>query len=122
MIRKRTRFLYHWLNGHPLLAFLIIAVLVVAPGYFRLESIARCGQEYAQATSEANAPVRAASQARDDAEDDAWDKVRAILSQQADQDDYEALRAAVRERDALSDKLDHERDSNPYPEPPSTFC
>lgn len=122
MIRRHTRSMYLWLKEHPFLTVLIIVVLVAAPAYYRLESIARCGQDYAQATSDANAPVRAASQARDDAEDDAWDKVRAILSQQANQADYEALRAAVRERDALSDKLQHERETNPYPDPPSTFC
>lgn len=113
---------YRWLNQHPFLTVLIIVVLVAGPGYYRLESIARCGQQYAVEDSEAATARGAATERRDHAEDEAWDAVRAILSQEADQADFDRLRVAVRERDRLSDELKEEREDNPIPDPPSTFC
>lgn len=121
-LTRRSGGAYRWLNRHPFLTCLIIVVLVAGPGYLRLESIARCGQDYVQKSNSASTPVRAASASLDAADDRVWQAVNAVLTQQADKADYDELRSAVAARAQLSDELAQARERHPFPDPPSTFC
>lgn len=129
MIRRRSRIVYRWLNGHPFVAALIMIVAVAAPGYLALQrqaddiaAIAQCGQDYTEATNAAAKPIREAAKKLDAADDVVWQAVSRIFTQRASQADYDALRRAVRERNRLSDRLARARAEHPIPPPPETFC
>lgn len=111
-----------WAKRHPIMVNLIIVMFVFSVGFWRVEHLYSCAQDYAEATTAANKPIREAAARVDAADDRAWSAIDELLRQQGDPADIRELKRAVNRRDTLTEELQQAREENPVPEPPGTFC
>lgn len=107
---------------NPILTNLIIVMIVFSVGFWRVEHLYQCAQDYAEATTEANRPVREAAAQLEEADNAGWAAIDRVLSGQGDEADIDQLRRAAHHRRQLADELAKTRKENPVPEPPGTFC
>jgi hypothetical protein len=115
----------HRRSNAPIAGLAVITLLAVISSWWtndQVRDLARCARDYAEANSNATRPVREAAIKLDAADDRVWHAAEDIFTQSADRDDYMRLRAAIDDRNRLSDELEQARIDNPPPDPPETFC
>lgn len=101
--------------------FMVVSLSVLT--YFSASlSQQKCGQRYANAQYAAQTPIDVAQKQLNSADNDIWVDTQKILTQSATKADYAALKAKIRYRNTLWDRLVAEQKAHPIPPPPDQFC